>query len=108
MSHASSRPIVSVSDTGISSPARSAADDVTMRRRGVVSTVWCPTADAGTLTEISCCWKCCSMANQRLVMPRHILHLVMRPALDDLAALHDDDLVGVANRAQTVGDDDAG
>ena len=33
--------------------------------------------------------------------------LFVRAALHDLAALHDDDLVGVANRAQPVRDDDA-
>src|SRR5690606_41006719 len=37
-----------------------------------------------------------------------VLHLVVRAALHDLAALHDDDLVAVADRRQPVGDDHAG
>src|SRR5262249_43151278 len=53
-------------------------------------------------TTVLCC-------THELCLDPFLLHqLMMRPALGDQAALEDDDLVGVADGAQPMGDDQAG
>src|SRR5262252_10781421 len=96
MSQLASRPIVVLSRILNSTPARSAMSDETTRSINVLATVASP---EGPVT---------SMLNQSLVRAVNVLHVVVGAALDDLAVLHHDDLVGVANRAEAVRDDDAG
>ena len=48
-----------------------------------------------------------SVPHQPLVGASDVLHLFVGAALHDLAALHDDDLVGITDGAQAVRDDDA-
>src|ERR1041384_6097124 len=78
---------------GVSSPARSFRDAVTMRRRMAGSTGVRPMAPS-------------SVSDGPLVRPVDVLHLFVGAALDDLAALHDDDFVRVANRTEPVRNDD--
>src|SRR5690606_22515393 len=85
----SARPISSSSaPSSISRPTSSATGDETIERRtrAVISV---------GLDEVG-------------VRAVDVFHLVVGAALDDLAALQDDDLVAVADRRQPVGDDDAG
>src|SRR5262249_25635661 len=96
MSQAASRPMVIVSRTAYSTPERSVISDDTMRRISVLATVASPD---GPVT---------SVPNQCPVRPVDFLHLFVRAALHDLAALHHDDLVGIADGAEPVRDHDAG